>query len=774
VIGIDGGTESIRACCFDTATGKVVGQPCAVPYPTRHPHPGWAEQDPEEWYTNLGQAVRGALASIEDPVLENMQVLALCVDTTCCSVVALDQEGAVLRPCLLWMDQRAALQTKTILDKCWGDPALAVNCNGDGPLSAEWMIPKALWIKESEPEVWQQAATICEYQDYINLRLTGRLVASACNAATRWHWDGEASLQAKQHTDDYPGRPLSLYEKLGLSELADKLPSDCLPMGQVIGGLTPVAAAHLGLTAGVPVVQGGPDAFVGMVGLGCVQNGQLCLITGSSHLHCVVTDASRTAPGTWGAYRGAPLQGTFFAEGGQSSTGSLLRWARDLFGMQDVSYAILDKEAAAIPRGADGLVALETFQGARTPVTDPMAKGALLGLTLSHTRGHIWRALMEAVCYGTRACMEGLMDAGHACQEIILAGGIAKSQLWLQMHADVTGKPVLVCENTDAPLLGCAILAAVGVGKYASVDEAIAAMVRVAKRVEPDPVAHAEYTRIYREVYQPMVGSVRGVSHALHQLRGGDQSRVPEDLEMPEKKSPQDRQRPVIISPSLLACDWGQIRNEVARCLEAGATRLHVDVFDGVFLDSPWAFTFGPAMVRVLAEAVGQDGHLDLHLCVQNPACFVDALAQVAPGHTFVFQWEAVASLDAATVLAEQIVAANMQCGISLNPSTPIEPILPLLRTGLVTLVDVLAVEPGFGGQAFQKTILPKVEALRRWVDEHQQQQPTSQTRLLLLVDGGINSATSSDVRAAGADILVSGSYLFRQDLREGIASLLQ
>jgi ribulose-phosphate 3-epimerase len=670
------------------------------------------------------------------------------------------------------MDQRAVLQTQTILTKCWGDPALAVNCNGDGPLSAEWMIPKALWIKESEPEVWQQAATMCEYQDYINLKLTGRLVASACNAATRWHWDGEASLlQAKD--GQYPGRPMSLYEKLGMPELADKLPSDCLPMGRVIGGLTPEAAKHLGLSANVPVVQGGPDAFVGMVGLGCVQNGQLCLITGSSHLHCVVTDAARTAPGTWGAYRGAPLQGTFFAEGGQSSTGSLLRWARDLFGLQDVSYALLDKQAAAIPRGADGLVALETFQGARTPVTDPMAKGAMLGLTLSHTRGHIWRALMEAVCYGTRACMEGLADAGHACQEIILAGGIAKSQLWLQMHADVTGKPVLVCENSDAPLLGCAILAAVGVGKYESVDEAIAAMVRVAKRVEPDPVAHAEYTRIYREVYQPMVGAVRGVSHALHQLRGGgrgSQNSVDQQSAVVENKSLHEQQRPVTISPSLLACDWGQMRKEVARCLEAGATRLHVDVFDGVFLDSPWAFTFGPAMIQVLAEAVGENGHLDLHLCVQNPACFVDALAQVAPGHTFVFQWEAVASLDAATVLAERIVAANMQCGISLNPSTPIEPILPLLRTGMVSLVDILAVEPGFGGQAFQKTILPKVEALRQWIDEHQQ----TTSRLLILVDGGINSVTSSDVRAAGADILVSGSYLFRQDLREGMATLLQ
>jgi len=333
VIGVDGGTESIRACCFDAINGSIVGKSCAVPYTTYHPAPGWAEQYPEEWYKNLGEAVRGAMESVNetedgsdgdgDGVASDAKsrVCAICIDTTCCSVVALDEDYNPLRPSLLWMDARSAPQTTEILKKCKGDRALKVNCDGKGPLSAEWMTPKALWIKQNEPEIWIKAKTICEYQDYINHKLTGVMCASSCNAAARWHWDGEECIKASDDANKYPGRPLSLYKKLGMPELADKLPKTCLPMGSLVGKLQKEAAEHLGLDEGTPVAQGGPDAFVGMVGLGCVHPQQLCLITGSSHLDCVISSKPTTGGECWGAYRGAPLPGTNFAEGGQSSTG---------------------------------------------------------------------------------------------------------------------------------------------------------------------------------------------------------------------------------------------------------------------------------------------------------------------------------------------------------------------------------------------------------------------------------------------------------------------
>ena len=667
----------------------------------------------------------------------------MCVDTTCCSVVALDESNEPLRNCLLWMDARSASQTEQIMDQCRGDPALQVNCGGEGPISAEWMTPKALWIRQNEPQIWQDAKTICEYQDFINFKLTGKMCASSCNVATRWHWDGEECLKAPTPENKHPGRPISLYEKLEIPELADKLPQKCLPMGALVGGLTKQAGEHLNLPEGTPVAQGGPDAFVGIVGLGCTQPGQLCLITGSSHLHCVISSTSSTAPGTWGAYKGAPLPGICFAEGGQSSTGSIVRWARNILGQEEASYKELDEAAAGIPPGCEGLVALETFQGSRTPVTDPLQRGALVGMTLSHTRAHIWRALLEAVCFGTKACLEGLEKAGHGCDEIVIAGGCTRSDFWLQMHADVTGKPVVVCEFADAPLLGCAILASVSAGVHESVDVAIQKMVRKSKTVQPSERVSKTYDDLYNKVYKGLGDATRPVAHAIASLRGGSQQ-VP------------------TISPSLLAADWSDIRGEIQRCLEAGCKRLHVDVFDGVFLDSPYALTFGPQMVQAMRKC-SPSTILDLHVCVERPQRYVKAMAD-AGGNTFIFQWEACDSLEQALDICHDIEESGMECGISINPSTQVEDIYPLLESGLIKVVDILAVKPGFGGQSFQNSALEKI---RKLVDFRLK----TKHKFEIMVDGGINQETAK--QTVQADILVAGTYLFnKSNLKDGVEEL--
>lgn len=249
-----------------------------------------------------------------------------------------------------------------------------------------------------------------------------------------------------------------------------------------------------------------------------------------------------------------------------------------------MDYKTLDDEAAGIEPGSEGLIALETFQGSRTPATDPLARGALVGLTLSHSRAHIWRALMEAVCFGTRACVDGLESAGHICDEIIIAGGATRSPLWLQMHADVTGKPVVLCENIDAPLLGCAILASVGAGVHETVEDAVNAMVRVSRRVEPETKAAESYDKIYNEVYSKLSSSVKPIAHALAKLRGGSMAN-------PEEGGSENS---CIVSPSVLAADWAYMAQEINRCTSSGLHRIHVDIFDGVFLDSPDALTFGP------------------------------------------------------------------------------------------------------------------------------------------------------------------------------------
>lgn len=210
------------------------------------------------------------------------------------------------------MDVRSAKQSAQILELGFNDPALAVNCGGTGPISAEWMLPKALWIKQTEPTVWSNSAVICEMEDYLNYRLTNRLCASSCNVAARWHWNAEEASSSspsssiidaptlKHKMDDllssvrsdsdeelrklFPGRPISLLRHIGMLDVLQKWPQQCISMGEQLGGLSQEAAMMLGLPKGLPVIQGGPDAYVGMIGLGCVRPGKLALITGHYYI----------------------------------------------------------------------------------------------------------------------------------------------------------------------------------------------------------------------------------------------------------------------------------------------------------------------------------------------------------------------------------------------------------------------------------------------------------------------------------------------------------
>jgi ribulose-phosphate 3-epimerase len=343
--------------------------------------------------------------------------------------------------------------------------------------------------------------------------------------------------------------------------------------------------------------------------------------------------------------------------------------------------------------------------------------------------------------------------------------------MWLQMHADVTGKRVVVCENADAPLLGCAILASVGAGVHASVEEAVKAMVRTANKIDPDKEVAEVYNDLFEQVYSKMSPATKPVAHAIASLRGGGGGGGDEK----DGDAARNIKDEFIISPSLLASDWTNIRAEIGRCMKAGVPHLHVDIFDGVFLDSPFALTFGPQMVKAIrkcCDAYNSKAVLDLHVCVDRPARYVSAMAE-SGGSRFIFQWEAMDSKDdearvnSAVDLATNVLNSGMKCGVSINPHTGVELIYPLLDTGLVDLVDILAVEPGFGGQVFQDCVLSKVRDLVKWRHDRQ-------TDLILLVDGGINSETAPLVIEAGADILVAGTFLFRhpKGLKHGVREL--
>lgn len=473
----DGGTESLRARVYDLA-GSCLGS-VAVPYETRFSSGARAEQDPADWWRNFVTASRGAIA---EAGIDPRDIEAIAYATTSCTVVALDQNGDALRPALIWMDVRATAEAEAVL--ATGDGALAMNSNGQGPVSAEWMIPKALWLKRNEPETFDRAFRICEYQDFLTYKLTGEWAASLNNVSLRWHY-----------STDRGGWAQSLVEALDIGSLMDKWPSRVVAPGQVVGTLTTEAANALGLRATVMVVQGGADALIGMIGLGVSQPGQLALITGSSHLQFGVTNAPLHAAGVWGAYPDMVYPGRYIVEGGQTSTGSIINWLGRLTGGLD--FNDLNARAAQLEPGCDGVIVQDHFQGNRTPYTDALSRGAIVGLTLAHDKHHIFRAMMEGVSFGTRAILDAFGRAGYESAEITVGGGAAASDLWMQIHADTAGLPVRIPASPDAPSTGSAVLAAHGAGHFASIDDGIAAMVHPGRTIDPIPENVIKYKEIY-------------------------------------------------------------------------------------------------------------------------------------------------------------------------------------------------------------------------------------------------------------------------------------
>jgi ribulokinase len=490
LVSVDCGTESARAAIF-TADGKLVATQ-ATPYPLRHPHPGWAEQRADEWWPAIVSAIRGA---VESSGVSPEAIVGISGDFTSCSVVFMDAKFQPLRPAIIWMDVRASDQARRIAQS--GYDALKVN--GHGNVSAEWMPCKALWVKENEPEVWAQTRYVGEYTDWFMQRLTGEWVGSINNTSIRWYYDRKAG-----------GFPGDFYEGIGLGDVLGKFPRCILDLGQVVGSLRPDVAGEFGLNPGIPVAQGGADAFIAMLGLDVVEPGKMAFIVGSSHLLLGQSDHEFHGKGIFGAYADCLVPGQYTVEGGQISTGSVVRWFRDNFAASYVqkaeaiggsAYDLLTEEAAKLPPGSDGLIVLDYWQGNRTPYVDPEARGMIWGFTLSHTPAHVFRAIIEGVAYGSEHIMRTMRQHNYEVKELVASGGPTRSKMWMQIHADVSNVPISLTEaGTSAAALGAAICASIGAGLYKTIGDASGAMVRVTERIVPDRQRHEVY-RFFVEKY---------------------------------------------------------------------------------------------------------------------------------------------------------------------------------------------------------------------------------------------------------------------------------
>ena len=493
VLGVDMGTGGARVGIFDLKGNPIVF--CEEPYPLYTPASGRAEQKPSEWCDSICKASKRAMAESDiDPAC----IKGMSVDTTCCTVVLSGDDMEPLRDAIMWMDVRASEQAKRIYES--GHDALKYN--GYGMVSAECLPAKALWLKENEPETYNKATRFYECTDWLMYKLTGEYTASINCASVRWYYNNEEG-----------GYPVDFYNTIGLDDLVEKLPERVLPLGELVGGLTEKAAEDMGLIPGIPVGEGGADAFVGVIGLNAHQPGKLTLITGSSHLHVAQFKDPIHRKGMWGAYPDAIVPGLRMVEGGQTSTGSIVNWFKNqLCGTVKMQaekegcsvYDILNREAAKLPIGAEGLVALDFFQGNRTPHVDPDVRGMFYGLSLGHTPAHMYRAIIESICYGTEAILEVFREAGFVPKAMVVSGGAAKSDFWLQAHADVSNCPVVVPKCSEGPVLGSAILGAVAGGVYPDIDTAAEAMTDVEYTVEPNQERHEEYMfyfEKYKEIY---------------------------------------------------------------------------------------------------------------------------------------------------------------------------------------------------------------------------------------------------------------------------------
>lgn len=510
LLSIDMGTESARVGIFDTE-----GTPLAFAasaYQLHHPRPGWAEQDPLEWWNCITRSVHEAM---EHAGVSSDSIAGISYDATTLTLIPLDRNGRHLRDAIMWMDVRASDQARRIAES--SHPARKYNGGGEGPVSAEWYPSKALWLKENEPDIYQEAHKIVDCTDWLTYQLTGQWTFNINTASVRAYYNSEEG-----------GWPTGFYEEIGLSDIFDKLPEKVLPLGTHVGGLTRAAAADLDLKPGTPVAQGPGDAWAAQLGMNVTKPGQMALITGSSHVLMGQSDTSTSGPGFFGAYPEAVMPGQFSVEGGQVSTGSVLKWFKDQFLTKIVEeseargenpYHIMNGAAAKLPPGSDGLIVLDYWQGNRTPYTDPLARGMMWGFTLSHTPAHVYRAIQEGVCYGTAHILRAMGDAGIEISQLVAAGGATNSKLWTQMHADVTGLPVTLTATPDAANLGACMLAAVGAGLFDSIEEAGDAMVSESATFEPNAEMHAAY-QPYVDAYAATYPQMRELVHGIAQLVG--------------------------------------------------------------------------------------------------------------------------------------------------------------------------------------------------------------------------------------------------------------
>ncbi|MBD2844345.1 FGGY-family carbohydrate kinase [Paenibacillus sp. IB182496] len=479
-MGIDIGTTAVKAILLSER--DIVHQSSAT-HSLRSPQVGWAEEDAEQWWANTLRVVRETLEAAPEAA---GQIAAIGVSGMVPALVLLDGDGRPLRATIQQNDARAVQELEEVRDALDQERLFA---RTGGYSNLQHVLPRLLWVRRHEPEIWARTRTVLGSYDYINYALTGV-------RALEMNWAVESGMY-----DIRTGEWLD--DSLALLGADPELLPPVRPSGEIIGAVTEAAAAQTGLTAGIPVIAGSADHVASTLAAGITEPGELLIKFGGAGdlLYCM--DEIRPDPQLFFDCHVFP--DAYLLNGCMASSGSLVKWYAEQM-LQDNSpdlFRRLDEEAARVAPGADGLIILPYFLGEKTPIFDPQARGVLMGLTLSHTRGHIFRAVLEAVIYGFRHHIEVLEGIGCRATRVLATNGGAKSRFWCQIAADVLGTEIRAYPGHPGSALGVAFLAGKTAGLYRDWKDIERFLTEYAD-YRPIPAHTAIYDEayaVYRELY---------------------------------------------------------------------------------------------------------------------------------------------------------------------------------------------------------------------------------------------------------------------------------
>jgi D-xylulose kinase len=492
IIAIDAGTTGVRSILFTTA-GTVLAK-AYEEFDSLFPSPSWVEQEAPNWWTSACKTIQRCLKSVP---FGPDNVVAVSVTNQRETVVPLDDTGRPLRHAIVWQDRRTTPQCEWIRENISADTIYSITGLTIDPY---FTAPKILWVKEHQPDIFSKTDKFLLVHDFIIHRLTDNAVTDFSNASRTMLFDLKSGTWSKKLLDAF--------------EIpVDSLPKP-VPSGTKVGEVTSKAAKLSSLAEGTPVVTGGGDQQCAALGVGVIREGMIKSTTGTGTFILAHSDSIRLDSHKRVLCSRHVLTDAFVVEASMFTTGSVLRWFRDQFGRDECiiaekkgidPYEVLVEEAASIPPGSEGVMHIPHLVGAGAPYWNPHARGVFAGLALGHTRNHLIRAILEGVSYEIRNNLDVMRELDITASEVRVTGGAARSEVWMQIQADVLGIPIVRTELEEATALGAAILACKGIGKFKSITEAAEQMIHEKPPLIPNQENQSLYDagfKRYKQLYQ--------------------------------------------------------------------------------------------------------------------------------------------------------------------------------------------------------------------------------------------------------------------------------